>query len=57
MSKEVNWFPGELFAWMDSEQLRSILAEVEKRDSQLIKDILTERGHKIFGDDENRNRK
>jgi hypothetical protein len=48
MSNEIKWIPGELFAWMDHEQLRAILTEVERRDPELIKDILTERGYKLF---------
>jgi hypothetical protein len=44
----IKWLPRELFAWMDAEQLREILNEVQKRDPQLIENILAARGYHIF---------
>ena len=52
MSDVIKWFPGELFAFMREDQLRSILTEIEKEDPELVKRVLTRRGHKIFGVDD-----
>lgn len=52
MSNRIKWFPGEIFAFMREDQLRSILTEIEKEDGELVKRVLTKRGHKIFGVDD-----
>jgi hypothetical protein len=52
MSNTIKWFPGEIFAFMGEDQLRSILIEIEKEAPGLVKRVLTRRGHKIFGVDD-----
>ena len=41
MLPNIKWFPGELFALMGEDQLRSILNEIEKEDPELVKRVLT----------------
>jgi flagellar motor switch protein FliG len=51
VSDNIKWFPAEIFALMGADQLRAILTEIEKEDPELVKRVLTRRGHKIFGTD------